>query len=103
MTMKKNKPSTHTTIWMYLTDIILSKRSQTLCTEYVPYISIYIKFTNRQNESMVLVMIVVNLWWQRGRKGTPGGIQGAGYTGVLFGKFFELDTFDMYSSLRMSS
>lgn len=53
-TMKKNKSSIHFTIWMYFTDIILGEGSQTLCTEYVLYISMYIQFRNKQNKPMAL-------------------------------------------------
>ena len=50
--MEKSKHLIHITAWMNLTHNEISERSQ--IQEYLLYDSIYIKFKNRQDSSMVM-------------------------------------------------
>ena len=48
----KNKLLLHSTTWMNLKDVTFRERSQT--QEYIQYDSIYIKFKNKPDESIVI-------------------------------------------------
>lgn len=82
---------------MDFTDIILSKGSQTLCTEYVLYISIYIKFKNRQNKPMVLTSGWPLIFGGERAEGGTRSDSGRWLYSVLSEKRTELYAFDRYS------
>ena len=71
---------------MYFTDIILSKGSQTFCTEYVLYISIGIKLRTRQNKSIVLTSGWLFIFGgHRAARGRAEGSGGWSHRGLRLG------------------
>lgn len=68
---KRNKPVLHITtwMWMYLKDTVLSERRKTQGS--ILYNSIYMKFKNRQDETVVLSEHI--RWWVEEQIQRPQG------------------------------